>query len=95
MAYNKGGIKRSRLHTHPLAGRAGLLREIGASHNHGVVLDAWARGLGDRQLWNYVPRPDAKDTDVALYTNLIHDETTQFIIAGLNRRNNNRLTSSV
>ena len=40
MADNQGRIKRSPLLTHPLSGRAGLLREIGAHHDHGAVSDA-------------------------------------------------------
>lgn len=95
MPDNKGRIKRSRLLSHPLGGRAGLVREIGASLDHGSVFDAWARGLGGRQLWICPPRIDSKDGDVATFTTFIHDEATQSLSAGLRRYEDGTTISSM
>lgn len=80
MAENNGRIKRSRILTHPLGGRVALLREVGTIQDFSAVQDAWAKGLGSRQLWP--PRKDFKDPDHTVISTFIHDEATQNIITG-------------
>lgn len=95
MPNNKGGIKKSRIIAHPLSGRAGLLREIGSSKDQGAEFDAWARGLGNRQMWKGLHGLNPKDTDIAAFTTFIHDETSQHIIAGLKRYEDGRINSTM
>ena len=95
MADNQGRIKRSPLLTHPLSGRSGLLREIGASHDHGVVSDAWARGLGGRQIWICSPKSDFTNFHNTAFTTFIHDEAIQSIITGLEKYAGGRFQSSM
>ena len=88
MPNNKEDNKRSRILAHPLSGRAGLLREIGSSQDHGAVFSAWAGGLGAQPMWNGLLRFNPRETDTAAFTTLIHDETSQRAIAGVKRYEN-------
>ena len=84
-ADNQGRIIRSPLLTYPLSGRAGLLREISAHHNHGAVSDQWARSLGGRQIWICSPKSDFTNFHNTAFHTFIHDEAIQSIIAGLEK----------
>ena len=95
MADNQGRIKRSPLLTHPISGRAGLIREIGASHGHGAVSDAWARGLGSRQIWICSPKSDFTNFHNTAFTTFIHDKAIQSVIAGLEKYAGGILKSSM
>ena len=95
MTDNKGLVKRSQLLAHPLIGRAGLLREVGAFQDHGAVFASWAKGLVGRQIWADFPTPLSNDTNYTTFKTFIHDEATQSIIAGLEKYENGRFRSMV
>ena len=75
----KEHMQRSQVLAHPLSG---LTREIGASQKDGAVFDAWARALGDRQLWTRLPGSTARGTRYSAFTALVYDEATHNIVAG-------------
>ena len=83
MAENKERIKRSPLFGNSLVGRAGLLREIGASYDHGAVTSAWAENLRHRYALQFHSiSPDDKDyRRIHKFTSTIYDEGSRKIIA--------------
>ena len=95
VARKKERIKRSQLFSHSLAGRAGLLREIGASYDHGAVTRAWAENLGHE---SSLPFPFSSSFDnpcVKTFTSMIYDEDTQSIIAAAEHCGSDRKKSSM
>ena len=94
MTDNKGLIRPSQLLAHPLIGRAGLLREIGAFQDHGAVFASWAKGLEGRQIWADFPT-SPNSTNYTAFTTFVHDEASHSIIAGLEKYENHRFRSMV
>ena len=80
MANIQQTMQRSGVLAHPFSG---LTREIGASHKDAAIFDAWAEGLGNRQLWTPFPRSTARSSRYFAFTALFYDETTHSIIFGL------------
>ena len=80
--------KKPALCAHPRGGRAKLVREAGVSQDHGAVFDAWARGMGDGQLWKCLPGWDLiqpKDIDVSTFTTFFHVTATLNVVAAWRR----------
>ena len=76
-------IKRSSLFSHSLAGRAGLLREIGASYDVGAVTSAWAENLGLQYTMLLPSRFHMYNPYDRAFTSMIYDQKTRNIIAAV------------
>lgn len=88
-AGKKERIQRSSLFSHSLVGKAGLLREIGASYDVGAVTSAWAENLGhqyDMVLASRNPYDRA-------FTSMVYDQDTRNIIAAVDEVRYNRYMS--
>ena len=95
MAEKKERIERSQLFSHSLAGRAGLLREIGASYDHSAVTSAWAENLGHEYSLPFPFKSNFENSYVNAFTSMIYDEDTRSIIAAAEYRGSNRKKSSM
>ena len=95
MAEKKGRIKRSQLFSHSLAGRAGLLREIGASYDHGAVTRAWAENLGREGILSFPLRTNFYRSYLNGFASMVYEEKTRSIIATVERCHNGRDQSSM
>ena len=95
MAEKKERIKRSQLFSHSLAGRAGLLREIGASYDHGAVTSAWAENLGHQCSWLFHFRSKFYNTYVNGFTSMFYDEDTRSLVAAVEQCGSYRDQSSM
>ena len=80
-AQKKERIKRSQLFSRSLAGRAGLLREIGASYDHGAVTSAWAENLGHEYSLTSPFKSYLYYPYVNGFGSVVYDEDTRSIIA--------------
>ena len=74
---------RSSLFSHSLAGRAGLLREIGASYDVGAVTSAWAENLGLQSTMILPSRFHMYNPYDRAFTSMIYDQATRNIIAAV------------
>ena len=95
MAREKERIKRSQLFSHSLAGRAGLLREIGASYDHGAITRAWAENLGHEYSLPFPFESSFYNSYVEDFTSMIYDEDTRSIIAAAEHFGSARKKSSM
>ena len=78
---NQGRLQPSQILNHPLGGRIGLLREIGASKDGSAASDAWARSLGRRLLW-----PFQSEIQFPIFSSIstfIYDEASRGIIGAV------------
>lgn len=75
-------IKRSRLFSQSLFGRAGLLRQIGASDDHSAVTRAWAESLNYENNVTFPTGPNFYNSRSDFVTSMVYDEYTRSIIAG-------------
>ena len=91
----KERIKRSALFSNTLAGRAGLLREIGASYDHGAVTSAWVKGLGHQYSLLFSLSSYFYNSYIYGFTSMVYDEDTRSIIAGMEQCESNRDHSSM
>ena len=95
IAGKKERIKRSPLFSNSLAGRAGLLREIGATYDYGAVTSAWAENLGRQDNLLFSTTPYYHDPLVAEFTSMIYDEDTRNILAAMEHCERGRNKSSM
>ena len=78
---NKGRIQQSRILNHPLGGRTGFLRELGATKNNSAVYDVWARSLGRRLLWPF--KAQFQSPLFSEFSTFIYDEANKGIIGAM------------
>ena len=95
MAERKWRITRSQLFSHSLAGRAGLLREIGACYDHGAITRAWAENLRREGILSFPFRTNSYRSYLNGFASMVCEEKTSSIIATVERCNNGRDQSSM
>ena len=95
MAQRKERMKQFPLFSHSLVGRAGLLREIGASYDHGAVTSAWAANL--RHQYAFETRSILSDDNIYIHdvTSMVHDNYNRYTIAAVKLVISGRMMASM